>query len=282
MITGASGTGKELVARSIHELSDRAHGPFVAFNCGALTETLIDNELFGHEKGAYTGAEEGSPGLIEVANGGTLFLDEIGEIPHAMQVKLLRVLQEKELLRVGGRHPIALNVRVITATAKDPKTAVADGSLRTDFLFRINVFHIELPLLSEHREDIPLLAYHILNRLKTRGSKPISAITQNAMTLLTHYAYPGNVRELENILERAVAVCSGQMIRVSDLPADLSEFELLAYHRPEGQLMTLEALEQDYISHVLRLTDGVRNRAAEILGIDRASLWRKIKKFGLE
>jgi transcriptional regulator with PAS, ATPase and Fis domain len=282
MITGASGTGKELVARSIHELSDRAHGPFVAFNCGALTETLIDNELFGHEKGAYTGAEKGSPGLIEVANGGTLFLDEIGEIPHAMQVKLLRVLQEKELLRVGGRHPIALNVRVITATAKDPKTAVADGSLRTDFLFRINVFHIELPLLSEHREDIPLLAYHILNRLKTRGSKPISAITQNAMTLLTHYAYPGNVRELENILERAVAVCSGQMIRVSDLPADLSEFELLAYHRPEGQLMTLEALEQDYISHVLRLTDGVRNRAAEILGIDRASLWRKIKKFGLE
>ncbi len=282
LITGASGTGKELIARAIHGLSPRNEGPFVAFNCGALTETLIDNELFGHEKGAYTGAEEKSPGLIEMANGGTLFLDEVGEMPHAMQVKLLRVLQERELLRVGGRRPIALDVRVISATSKDLKAAVADGSMRTDFFFRINVFGIELPPLSERREDIPLLAYHILNTLQAQGSVTISAISQNALELLTKYAYPGNIRELENILERAVAICNGHVIRVSDLPADLSEYDLIAYQRPEGQLMTLEELEQDYIAHVLKLTDGVRNRTAEILGIDRASLWRKIKKYSLE
>ena len=282
LITGASGTGKELIARAIHGLSPRNEGPFVAFNCGALTESLIDNELFGHEKGAYTGAEEKSSGLIEMANGGTLFLDEVGEMPHAMQVKLLRVLQERELLRVGGRRPIALDVRVISATSKDLKTAVADGSMRTDFFFRINVFSIELPPLSERREDIPLLAYHILNTLQAHGSMAISAISQSALELLTKYAYPGNIRELENILERAVAICNGQVIRVSDLPADLSEYDLITYQRPEGQLMTLEELEQDYIAHVLKLTDGVRNRTAEILGIDRASLWRKIKKYSLE
>jgi transcriptional regulator with PAS, ATPase and Fis domain len=282
LITGASGTGKELIARAIHELSPRSKGPFVAFNCGALTETLIDNELFGHEKGAYTGAEEKSPGLIEMANGGTLFLDEIGEMPHSMQVKLLRVLQEDELLRVGGRHPIKLDVRVISATSKDLKAAMAEGAMRTDFFYRINVFGIELPPLSERREDIPLLAYHILSTLQSQGAKTISAISRNAMALLTHYAYPGNVRELENILERAVAVCKGQVIRESDLPPDLSEYDLTTYRRPEGQLMTLEELEQDYIAHVLKLTDGVRNRTAEILGIDRASLWRKIKKFNLE
>ena len=283
LITGASGTGKELVARAIHELSPRSNGPFLAFNCGALTETLIDNELFGHEKGAYTGAEESSPGLLEMASKGTLFLDEIGEMPQAMQVKLLRVLQERELIRVGGRRPVALDVRVISATSRDLKSAVADGSMRSDFFFRINVFPIELPPLSERREDIPLLAYHILsNTLRGRDGKPLCAISPNALALLTNYPYPGNVRELENILERAVAICSDHVIRVSDLPADLSEYDLLAYQRPEGQQMTLEELEQDYIAHVLKLTGGVRTRAAEILGIDRASLWRKIKKFGLE
>ncbi|MEJ2661287.1 MAG: sigma-54 dependent transcriptional regulator [Desulfobacteraceae bacterium] len=271
LITGESGTGKELVARSVHALSNRAKGPFVAFNCGALTETLIDNELFGHEKGAYTGAEESAPGLIEMADGGTLFLDEIGEIPHAMQVKLLRVLQEKELIRVGGRTPIPLDVRFVSATSKDLKASVEDGILRSDFFFRINVFNIQVPALNERKEDIPLLAYHIL-----------TAISRKAMELLTNYAFPGNVRELENLLERAAAVARDEIIRVSDLPPDLAELELQEYKRPEGQPMTLEELEQDYIAHVLRLTDGARTRTAEILGIDRASLWRKIKKYGLE
>jgi DNA-binding NtrC family response regulator len=282
LITGESGTGKELVARSVHALSQRARGPFVAFNCGALTETLIDNELFGHEQGAYTGAEKSSPGLLEMANGGTLFLDEIGEIPHAMQIKLLRVLQEKELIRVGGRTPIPLDVRFVSATSKDLKAAVADGSIRSDFFFRINVFNIQIPSLNERREDIPLLAYHILNRIQQRGAKKVSAISQRAMALLTNYAFPGNVRELENLLERAMAVTQDEIIRVSDLPPDLTELELQEYKRPERKMMTLEELEQDYIAHVLKLTDGARTRTAEMLGIDRASLWRKIKKYGLE
>jgi DNA-binding NtrC family response regulator len=282
LITGESGTGKELVARSVHALSKRAEAPFVAFNCGALTETLIDNELFGHEKGAYTGAEESAPGLIEMADGGTLFLDEIGEIPHAMQVKLLRVLQERELIRVGGRTPIPLDVRFVSATSKDLKTSVEEGTLRSDFFFRINVFTIQVPALNERREDIPLLAYHILNSIRQRRGKRITAISRKAMELLTNYAFPGNVRELENLLERASAVAQDETIRVSDLPPDLAELELQEYKRPEGQPMTLEELEQDYIAHVLRLTDGARTRTAEILGIDRASLWRKIKKYGLE
>jgi DNA-binding NtrC family response regulator len=282
LITGESGTGKELVARSVHALSKRSKGPFVAFNCGALTETLIDNELFGHEKGAYTGAEDSAPGLIEMANGGTLFLDEIGEIPHAMQVKLLRVLQEKELIRVGGRNPIPLDVRFVSATSKDLKTSVEDGTIRSDFFFRINVFTIEVPALNERREDIPLLAYHILNGIRRRSTKKVTAISQKAMGLLTNYAFPGNVRELENLLERAAAVARDEIIRVSDLPPDLAELDLQEYKRPEGHPMTLEELEQDYIAHVLRLTDGARTRTAEILGIDRASLWRKIKKYGLE
>jgi DNA-binding NtrC family response regulator len=282
MITGASGTGKELVARAVHALSPRAAKPFVAFNCGALTETLIANELFGHEKGAYTGADACCPGLLEMANGGTLFLDEIGEMPLAMQVKLLRVLQEKEVIRVGGTRPVALDVRVVSATAKDLKAAAESGAIRSDFLFRVNVFNIHLPPLRDRREDIPLLAYHILHRLRRRGGRPVSAISQEALALLTRYAFPGNVRELENILERAAAVCQADVIRVSDLPPDLAELELREYKRPEGPLMTLEQLEQDYIAHVLKLTDGARARAAEILGIDRASLWRKLKKFGLE
>jgi DNA-binding NtrC family response regulator len=282
LITGESGTGKELVARSVHALSNRAKGPFVAFNCGALTETLIDNELFGHEKGAFTGADDSAPGLIEMADGGTLFLDEIGEIPHAMQVKLLRVLQERELIRVGGRTPIPLDVRFVSATSKDLKTSVEDGTLRSDFFFRINVFTIQVPALNERREDIPLLAYHILNGIRQRGGRKVTAISRKAMELLTNYAFPGNVRELENLLQRAAAVAQDEIIRVSDLPPDLAELELQEYKRPEGQPMTLEQLEQDYIAHVLRLTDGARTRTAEILGIDRASLWRKIKKYGLE
>ena len=282
LITGDSGAGKELVARLLHGLSSRAEGPFVAFNCASLTESLIANELFGHEKGAYTGAENSRPGLLEIADGGTLFMDEIGDMPHVMQVKLLRVLQEKEVIRVGGTRPIPLDVRIVSATAKDLKTAVDNGAMRSDFFFRINVFNIHMPTLRERREDIPLLSYHILHRLQALGRTRIRAVSQQALTLLTNYAFPGNVRELENILERAAAVCRENVIRASDLPPDLVELELRDYKRPEGKLMTLEELEQDYIAHVLKQTGGFRRQTAEILGIDRASLWRKMKKFGLE
>lgn len=281
MITGDSGSGKELVARAIHAVSHRSEGPFMAFNCGALNETLIDNELFGHEKGAFTGAETRSAGLLEAACGGTLFFDEIGEMPHSMQVKLLRVLQEGELIRVGGTRPLPIDVRIVSATAVDVKAAVDAGVFRKDLYFRINVVNIKLPGLSDRKEDIPLLAYHILRRLNRNGGKDIRAISGNAMALLRNYAFPGNVRELENILERAVAMCAGDVIRVCDLPPDLIEFELQAYRPPDDQFMTLAELEQDYIAHLLHITGGVRTRTAQILGIDRASLWRKMKKYGL-
>ncbi|MGD9249604.1 MAG: sigma-54 dependent transcriptional regulator [Desulfobacterales bacterium] len=282
LITGESGTGKELVARLLHGQSLRTDKPFVAFNCASLTESLIANELFGHEKGAFTSAEDSRPGLLEMAHGGTLFMDEIGDIPPAMQVKLLRVLQEKEVLRVGGTHPIPLDVRIVSATAQDLKAAVDEGAMRSDFFFRINVFNIHMPPLRDHRDDIPLLAYHVLHRVRGKGKSRIKAISQEAMAILTHYPFPGNVRELENILERAAAICRDNVIRTSDLPPDLVELELQDYRRPEGNLMTLEELEQDYIAHVLKQTGGFRRRTAEILGIDRASLWRKMKKYGIE
>ncbi len=281
MITGDSGSGKELVARAIHAASRRAGGPFLAFNCGALNESLLENELFGHEKGAFTGAESRSIGLLEAASGGTLFLDEIGEMPHPMQVKLLRVLQEGELIRVGGSQPVGVDVRIVSATSVDVKAAVNGGAFRKDLYFRINIVNIKLPGLADRREDIPLLAYHILSRLNRRGENDVRAISEKAMNLLRGYAFPGNVRELENILERAVAVCQGQMIRECDLPPDLVDLELQAYNPPEEQFMTLAELEQDYIAHLLKITGGARAKTADILGIDRASLWRKMKKYGL-
>ncbi|MBT7696517.1 MAG: sigma-54-dependent Fis family transcriptional regulator [Desulfobacterales bacterium] len=281
IITGDSGSGKELVARAIHAASLRAGMPFLAFNCGALSETLIDNELFGHEKGAFTGAETRHIGLLEAASGGTLFLDEIGEMPHAMQVKLLRVLQEGELMRVGGTHPIPIDVRILSATAVDVKAAVNGGAFRKDLYFRINVINIKLPGLHERKEDIPLLSYHILTRFNRGRERNIHAISENAMALLREYAFPGNVRELENILERAVVVCSGDVIRACDLPPDLITLELQAYKPPDEQFMTLAELEQDYIFHLLKINGGARAKTAEILGIDRASLWRKMKKYNL-
>jgi len=282
LITGESGTGKELVARSIHAFSARCKGPFLAFNCGVFNEALIANELFGHEKDAFTGASSRKPGLLEAANEGTLFLDEIGDMPFSMQVKLLRVIQEREIFRVGGTKPIALNVRIIAATAKDLKAAVSEGAFRQDLYFRLNVVNIVLPSLSERKEDIPLLAYHIMEKFRRRTKKKIKAISQEAIALLEEYAFPGNVRELENILERAVAICQGETIQASDLPPDLTEVALYSYRRPEGKLLNLEELEQEYIRHILELTGGVRSQTAQILGIDRASLWRKMKKYGIE
>lgn len=282
LITGESGTGKELAARAIHALSPRAQGPFVAFNCAAFSPELIANELFGHEKDAYTGATTLRPGLLEAANGGVLFLDEVGDMPLDMQVKLLRVIQEREVLRVGGTRPIPLDVRVLAATAKDLKTEAAEGSFRQDLYFRLNVVNLVLPSLRERRQDIPLLAYHMLDRSRRRMGKTVKAISREAMDLLENYHYPGNVRELENIIERAVALCRGDRILARDLPPDLAELELHPYERPGGSLMNLEELEEGYIRHILQLTGGVRSKAALILGIDRASLWRKMKKYGID
>jgi DNA-binding NtrC family response regulator len=282
LVTGESGTGKELVARAVHARSLRTDGPFVAFNCGAFSEDLIANELFGHEKEAFTGAANRKAGLLETANGGTIFLDEVGEMIGTMQVKLLRVIQERELYRVGGNRPVPLDVRIIAATSKDLRAAVNANVFRQDLFFRLNVVNIELPPLRERKEDIPLLAYHILEKFRRRTNKKIRGISIDAISVLEGYAFPGNIRELENIIERAVAVCQDQTIRTRDLPHDLTDLELYSYQRPGGDLLTLEEIEQDYIRHVLKRTGGVRTRTAEILGIDRASLWRKIKKYDLE
>jgi DNA-binding NtrC family response regulator len=282
LVTGESGTGKELVARSIHALSQRAKGPFVAFNCGAFSDDLIANELFGHEKEAFTGALTTKPGLLETANHGTILMDEIGDMPPPMQLKLLRVIQEREVTRVGSTRPVALDVRIIGATARDLKGGLAEGLFRRDLYYRLNVVNIEMPKLSERKEDIPLLAYHILEKVRRRMKKEITGISGHAMNLLQGYAYPGNVRELENILERAVAMAQSGVIQAWDLPPDVESLEVYSYERAKGGLLKLEELEQDYVSHVLKLCGGSRTKAARILGIDRASLWRKMKKYGLD
>ncbi len=282
LLSGESGTGKELAAKAIHAQSGRNKGPLVAFNCASLNQELMENELFGHEKGAYTGAADTKAGLLEAAHGGTVFLDEIGEIPQSMQITLLRALQEREVLRVGGTKPVPLDVRIIAASARDLKAAVEQGLFRSDLYYRLNVVNLSLPLLAERKGDIPLLAYYFLDKFKTRMNKVVRGISQEAMELLENYAYPGNVRELMNIMERAVALCRGEVIMPHDLPGDLSELELKSFLQPSSQAPTLEELERQYVEHVLTLTGGVRSKAAEILGIDRVSLWRKLKKYGLE
>ncbi len=282
LITGDSGAGKELAARSIHSQSKRAAGPFTAFNCGGFSEELVANELFGHEKDAFTGARSRKIGILETASGGTLFLDEVGEMPLSMQIKLLRVIQERELIRVGGVSPVPLDIRVIAATARDLKTAVTEGIFRQDLYFRLNVVNINLPRLAERKEDIALLAYHFLAKFQRRSGKTVKAISSDALNILINYAYPGNVRELENIMERALALCDGHTIQVHDLPEDLGKVDLHIFERTDSPLMTLEELERDYIRHVLHLSGGAKGEAARILGIDRASLWRRMKKYDLE
>ncbi|OIQ01354.1 MAG: Fis family transcriptional regulator [Syntrophobacteraceae bacterium CG2_30_61_12] len=283
LITGESGTGKEVVAKSIHARSARRSGPFVALNCGGLNPELVANELFGHEKDAFTGARSRKIGLIETANGGTLFLDEIGEMAESMQVKLLRVLQERELFRVGGTQAVPVDLRIIAATARDLTAAVVQGAFRQDLYYRINVVNIKLPPLRERREDIGLLTYHMLGKANARTAKRIENISAAALKLLQEYSFPGNVRELENILERAAALCSGNTIQVAHLPPDLATLQLLPLGSGNPQpLLKLDELEEEYIRHVLQLTGGMRAEAAQMLGIDRSSLWRKMKKYGIE
>lgn len=282
LIIGESGTGKELVARAIHDNSARANGPFAACNCGAFSEELIANELFGHEKEAFTGATSTRPGLLESANKGTLLLDEISDMPASMQVKLLRVLQERVVVRVGGVRSIPLDVRVVAATTRDLRKQVADGSFRQDLFFRLNVVELTLPRLSERRQDIPLLAYYFLEKFRTQMKRDVSAIAPEAIAALEEYDFPGNVRELENILERAVAVARTNVVQVDDLPPDIVNLEIYSYRKNDNPAMTLEEIEKEYIQRVLRYTGGAKSRAAEILGVDRTSLWRKMKKYNLE
>jgi len=279
LLQGESGTGKELVARSIHRLSPRRKRPFVSFNCGGFTEELISNELFGHEKGAFTGAGLTKIGLLESASGGTVFLDEIGEMPPSMQVKLLRVIQEKKILRVGGTRPIDLNIRIVAATNRDMKEACREGSFREDLFYRLNVVSLSLPRLSERKDDIPLLVSFFIDKYNPPFGKNVRKISSQAMDILMRYDFPGNVRELENIVQRAVALAEGDIIGVEDLPSDLRELE---FDTIDGEgLLSLEEMEKQHISTVLRKVGYNKTLACKILDLPRTTLWRKMKKYGL-
>ncbi|GAB4540653.1 MAG: sigma-54 dependent transcriptional regulator [Thermodesulfovibrionia bacterium] len=282
LITGESGTGKELFARYIHFNSKRAEGPFFAINCGAFTEELLSNELFGHEKGAFTGATSMKKGLIEMASGGTLFLDEITEMAPSMQVKLLRVIQEKELLRVGGTEPLKVDVRFIAATNRDIQDAIKNGAFRQDLYYRLNVVSLRIPPLSERRDDIPLLSYYFLKKYSVLMNKDVTEIAEDVMAILMNYDFPGNVRELENIIERGVALTNSSKIEIGHLPEDLKQLSIRTFRKKNGRIPTLEEQEEAYIKWVLKEVGGNRTLAAQILGIDRVSLWRKLKKYGME
>jgi DNA-binding NtrC family response regulator len=282
LIFGETGTGKELLARAIHQQSNRAEERFLAFNCGAFTEELLTNELFGHEKDAFTGATTTKIGLLEAANRGTVFLDEIGDMPASMQVKLLRVIEEKSLLRVGGTQPIKVDIRIVAATNKDLNKEVETGGFRKDLFYRLNVVSLCLPPLAERRDDIPLLAHHFLARYAEAQGKSIKGFSDEAMEILVNYEYPGNIRELENIVERAVVLCNEEEILAKHLPQELGQYALKVYRQASQRFPTLEENEVEYVSWVLKQVDGNKTRAAEVLGIDRVSLWRKLKRWGLD
>ncbi|MEW6594438.1 MAG: sigma-54 dependent transcriptional regulator [Thermodesulfobacteriota bacterium] len=283
VLCGESGTGKELLARYIHQASSRREGPLLSINCGAFSEELLTNELFGHEKGAFTGADSQKRGLIEMADNGTLFLDEITEMALPMQVKLLRAIQEREVLRVGGTRTIKVNVRFIAATNRNLQEEVRQGHFRQDLYFRINVISLTLPPLAQRKDDIPLLVHHFLEKYATLTGRAVEGLSPEAMAILMRYDFPGNVRELENIIERGVALARGPVIEATQLPDDLRGLTLKTFRRrDDGEVPTLEEQEKAYIQWVLAEAEGNRSLAARILGIDRVSLWRKLKKYGLE
>ncbi|PHR26376.1 MAG: Fis family transcriptional regulator [Desulfotalea sp.] len=281
LILGETGTGKELVARMIHDLSRRAGKRIVSLNCGAFSEDLMSTELFGHEQGAFTGAERQKKGLLEHAKGGTVFFDEIGELPLQMQVKLLRVLQERTLMRVGGSKEIPIDIRVLAATNKNLKEASAEGTFRKDLYYRLDVITILVPPLVERRNDIPLLAGHFLQKHTEQGATA-PTLSERAIERLKSYDYPGNIRELENIIQRVLITCREDVIEPHHLEDDIGAEPVAASVSQEQSWPSLEEHEKQYILRVLDEVEGKRSKAAEILGIDRVSLWRKIKRYSLE
>jgi len=286
LIEGGSGTGKELVAKSTHFNSLRRDKPFVAVNCSALAESLLESELFGHEKGSFTGAVAMKKGRFELADGGTLFLDEISELSQSLQVKLLRILQEKVFERVGGVRPISVDIRIIAATNKNFKEEMEQGRFREDLYYRLNVVHIVLPLLRERQEDILLLVNHFINQYgdERKSADPVTGLDQEVERFFYDYSWPGNVRELENVIERAMILCPGEVIRLSDLPKDfkgsVKDAQFLDSIPLDAKLYEIvTTIEKMMIKRALQLTDNVQSKAAELLGIGKSGFNKKIKKY---
>jgi len=286
LITGETGSGKEIVARTIHKLSPRAAGPFVAINCSAIPETLMESEIFGHERGAFTGAAERRVGCFELADGGTLLLDEIGEMPAPTQAKLLRVLEDRKVRRLGSKTETPVDVRVLAATNKDPEQAVASGGLRQDLYFRLNVFHIHLPPLREHKEDIPLLAEHILKDVNAKHGKNMRGIGAEVLDIFMSHTWPGNIREVRNVLERAAIMSDKDLVSRSSLPGEFGKVaakspgDLSTIRFPVGT--TVDAMERELILQTLQATGNNKTRAAELLGVSLKTLHNKLKEYGSE
>jgi len=283
LISGESGTGKEVVARYIHELSERSEAAFFSINCGALPESLLESELFGHVKGSFTGAVKDKDGLLVAATGGTFFLDEIGEMSPSTQVKLLRAIQEREVIPVGATKAVPVEVRIVAATNRDLEEEITRGAFRSDLYYRLNVIQLHLPPLRERREDVPLLAAHFLDRLSAKDGDRRMTLADDALEILTRYDWPGNVRELENALERATVLSSGECVATAALPDRVRESprpRVVAEERPSNP--TMEVVERAYIQWVLQTEGGNKTRAAEVLGIDPSTLYRKLNRYGIE
>ena len=282
LIEGESGTGKELIARAVHNESLRVSGPFVSINCAAIPHQLIESELFGYKKGAFTGAQRDKRGLIEVAEGGTLLLDEIAEMPTHLQTKLLRVLQERRLRRLGDEEEIEVNFRLVSATNRDTSLLLKEGLLRKDLYFRISTIKIKVPPLRQRRDDVILLARRLLNRFNEQYEKNIRNIAQDTVIRLTQYDWPGNVRELESVVERAVLFCQGGELTVADLPDELQDFHIAPNRVFAPQSLSLEEIERDVIIQTLERTSGNVKKSAEILRVHRPTFYRKLRKFGIK
>ncbi|MCB0370979.1 MAG: sigma-54-dependent Fis family transcriptional regulator [Bdellovibrionales bacterium] len=280
LIQGATGTGKEVIAKSIHNLSSRKSKPFVAINCSAIPEALLESELFGHVRGSFTGAVQNKKGLFEEANGGTLFLDEIGDLPQSLQAKLLRVIQERTIRPVGDTISRSIDIRIISATHRDLKSMIKTQEFRDDLFYRLAVIPLSVPTLSQRKEDIPLLANHFLNKYSILNSKKFVGFSSEALNFLMTYDWPGNVRELENTIERSVVLAKSEKVEVEDLSLDISSESGLFISNVESNLPTIAELEKKYIEFVLSKTNHQKEKAAEILGLNRKTLYRKEKEYG--
>jgi len=285
LLTGESGTGKEMAARSIHEEGARSTGPFIAVNCSAIPETLLESELFGHVRGAFTGAVRDKVGLFESADGGTLFLDEVGDMPAALQVKVLRALQEREIRRVGDEKPIKVDVHLITATNRILRELLASGAMREDFYYRIRVFEIHLPPLRDRKDDIPLLVSHFIEDFSVAKKKKVRGISADAMRFLMNYSWPGNIRELRNAVEHAFVTVSGDSIRLSDFPRGLQSPIPASGVPATSAAPTPRRDEEDperrRLEEALKKAGGHRGKAAKLLGCSRVTLWKRLRRYGM-